>query len=147
MHQSLETFLKTLDTKHNLNLKIELTILKENGYPDFELYINSSKQNFEKKDRIILEKQLPLFDPINIKLELKNKRYNQHKETAVKIDLISIEELDIIPKYQHLAKYQNDHNFNQPVAYLGFNGTWELKIDRPFFQWYHEISGQGILIL
>jgi hypothetical protein len=46
----------------------------------------------------------------------------------------------------HLATYKNDQNVTQPTNYLGFNGTWNLKINEPFYRWRHNITGQGWLL-
>mgnify|MGYP003350133421 CR=1 FL=1 len=54
--------------------------------------------------------------------------------------------INIIPKYNHLIDYQNDHNINTKTNCLGYNGKWSLTIDRPFYQWLHQARSQGWLI-
>jgi hypothetical protein len=84
-------------------------------------------------------------DPIDIDIRLSNKQYTTEYETAIKFK-IYIDNIEIIPKYDYLADYINDHDNNNPTNYLGFNGKWTLTIDRPFYHWLHYHSGQGWLI-
>jgi hypothetical protein len=87
-----------------------------------------------------------LLKPFCIEIELKNKIYDINLETAVVIKSIMIDGIELVPKFNHLASYTNDHNNNNPTAYLGFNGKWILTFDRPFYQWLHQATGQGWLI-
>ena len=79
-----------------------------------------------------------------LRIELQNKQYSLEYETAVIIRL-SIDDIDIVPKYDYLADYINDHDNHDPTSYLGFNGKWTLTIDRAFYHWLHVHSGQGWL--
>lgn len=108
------------------------------GNPDYLVTVNN---------RVVSNNllNLPLLNPIIIDVELKNKIYTIEYETAV-IVTISIDKINLIPQYNHLIKYQNDHNNNNPTNYLGFNGKWTLTIDRPFYQWLHHVQGQGWLL-
>ena len=81
-----------------------------------------------------------------ISAELRNKHYTTEYETAVIIKRLSIDNIEIIPQYDYLADYDNDHDNNNPTHYLGFNGKWTLTIDRPFYQWLHQVQNQGWLI-
>jgi len=56
----------------------------------------------------------------------------QHPE-AVKLS-VSIDNLPIIPLYQHVAV--------PPTDYIDFNGEWTLTIPK-FYPWYHQVTGQG----
>jgi hypothetical protein len=95
---------------------------------------------------VVLEYRVELLDNIDIVIKLYNKEYSADNETAVIIDNISIDDIDIVPKFDYLAKYVNDHNNNNPTSYLGFNGTWQLNIDQPFYRWLHKHTGQGWLL-
>ena len=52
---------------------------------------------------------------------------------AVQIIKITINNLEILPLYQHLA--------TPATAWITSN--WELDIPSPFYAWYHDITGQG----
>ena len=85
-------------------------------------------------------------DSIKLEILMSDKEYDAEKETAIIIKTLKIDGIEIIPQYNHLIDYQNDHNINTKTNYLGYNGKWTLDIDRPFYQWYHQISGQGWLL-
>ena len=146
MHQNMKNFLETSDTDRHLDIVVDLSIIDKNGYPDFELLINGQKQDVAKnKKNIILEKKLPLLDPIEFTIYLKNKKYSAIKETALVV-CIFIENINVLPDYTHLTEYQNDHSKEIQTNYIGYNGTWKFIIDKPFFQWYHYHSSKGILV-
>jgi hypothetical protein len=79
-------------------------------------------------------------------VKLKNKIYGLNPDTAVVLNQISIDRFDIIPAWTQLAEYVNDHDNTDPTSYLGFNGEWKLEISEPFYQWRHQVTGQGWLL-
>jgi len=118
----------------DLVLSIEIETI---GNPDYLLTVNGQ--------HYIDNMHLPLLDPINIDIEFKNKVYTTEYETAIIVD-ISIDNINIIPTYNHLVQYVNDHNQVVTSNYIGFNGKWTLTIDRPFYQWLHQVQNQGWLL-
>jgi hypothetical protein len=134
--------LQDIDT--HVNITINLKPIKN---PNIWLRVNHDLIGYTRlSEPIQLDYRVGLLDNINITVELYNKEYNIDSETAVIIDNIIIDNIEIIPKYSYLADYINDHDNNNPTNYLGFNGKWQLTIDRPFYHWLHEHSGQGWLI-
>ena len=132
----------------DINTRIDIKInIRPVGLPNLWIKVNHDLIGYtELSDSIQLDYQAGLLDPINISVELYDKHYTTEYETAVIIDNIIIDNIEIMPKYNYLAEYINDHNNNNPTSYLGFNGKWLLTIDRPFYHWLHEHSGQGWLI-
>lgn len=117
------------------------------GNPEVQLIINDNIIDYiELPHSIIITDFAQLLSPINISVELANKTYTLEYETAVIIKKLSIDNINLVPKYDYLAKYSNDHNNNNPTNYLGFNGKWTLTIDRPFYQWLHQAQNQGWLL-
>ena len=95
---------------------------------------------------ITIDTKLDLFEPFFIQVELKNKtKLYPDQETAVQIKL-QIDGIDLLPRFDYLAKYVNDQDNNSPTSYLGYNGKWRLTFDRPFYQWLHQATGQGWLL-
>ena len=137
--------LQAIDT--TVNIDIMLTAITQNGNPDITVMVNDQIL-FDKslQGTVLLSCQLPILSSMFFCLELKNKQYNQNLETALIIDRISVDNIDIMPTYSHLADYQNDHGNNNPTNYLGFNGKWTLTIDRPFYHWLHQVQGHGWLL-
>ena len=140
----MKTYLDLQDIDTRLKLSIKLRPINR---PDIWVRVNRDLIGYTAlSDSIQLDYQIGLLDNINIVIELYNKDYNNIDETAIIIDNIMIDNIDIVPKYDYLADYVNDHDFKNPTNYLGFNGKWTLTIDRPFYHWLHEHSGQGWLI-
>lgn len=132
------------DINTRLDLHIELELI---GTPDFTIGINNIINDYNGlSDNIVLDYQFDLFDLFDINIKLRNKIYTLEYETAIIIKNISIDNINIIPKYDYLAEYVNDHDFKDPTSYLGFNGKWRLTTDRPFYHWLHQRTGQGWLI-
>ena len=134
--------LQDIDTR--LNLVIELEPV---GIPTVKIIVNNQQYDYPRLSRsIIINEYLPLMDAINIDIIMSDKHYSLEYETAAIIRRLSIDNIDIIPRYEYLADYDNDHDFKNPTNYLGFNGKWTLTIDLPFYHWLHKHSGQGWLI-
>ena len=135
----MNNYLDLLDTDTDIEVKVKLSVI---GSPDFSVAIADNQWN--NQCNIIANNNL--LTPFGIEIELRNKHYTVDYETAVIIDQISVDNIDIIPQYDYLADYQNDHNNNNPTSYLGFNGKWTLTFDRPFYHWLHQAQGQGWLL-
>jgi hypothetical protein len=134
--------LQAIDSR--LHLQIEL---KPVGIPDIAVSVNDIIDDYPGlSDNIILDYHIDLLDLFSIDIELRNKHYTTEYETAVIIQRLSIDNIELMPEYNYLARYINDHDNNDPTSYLGFNGKWRLTFDRPFYHWLHEHSGQGWLI-
>jgi hypothetical protein len=129
------------------DLQLDLALIVEPvGIPDVEIWIG--KQLIHQGPLlypITVSTQLPLLSGVSVTVKLKNKVYTSESEKAVVLTRLSIDDFDIIPQFTHLAKYVNDHAFTEPTAYIGFNGEWRLEINKPFYQWQHEITSQGWL--
>ena len=94
----------------------------------------------------VIDQFLPLLDPVTVSVTLKDKHYRQGQETAVLIERLCLDTIDIIPGFTHLATYDNDHLVTGATNYLGFNGTWKWATNQPFYQWHHRVTGQGWLL-
>jgi adenylate kinase family enzyme len=81
-----------------------------------------------------------------LSVTLKDKKYNQHRETAAIIETLKIDQKEIIPRYCHRTVYRNDHDSEVITNYLGYNGEWQLFIVEPFYRWLHKVEAKGMLI-
>lgn len=144
----MKNFSDLLDTNPTIEIKMILTPVVNNGFPTAIVRYN----NVIVFDYILREtaaitiEHLNILDPFKISIELAQKKYNEKFETAIIIDSLTIDNFEIVPNYTQLAAYTNDHNNTEPTNYLGFNGIWELDIPVPFYQWLHNVQGQGWLI-
>ena len=134
--------LQAIDTRLRLHVELEPV-----GRPDVRISINGVVDDYPGlSNNIILDYHVDLLDLFSVEIELYNKHYTTEYETAIIIRRVSIDNIELIPKYDYLAEYINDHDFKNPTSYLGFNGKWTLTFDRPFYHWLHRHSGQGWLI-
>jgi hypothetical protein len=134
--------LQAIDSR--LHLQVELEPV---GTPDITVSVNDIVDDYPGlSNTIILDYHIDLLDLFAVNIELSNKHYTTEYETAVIIRRLSVDNIELIPKYDYLAEYVNDHDNKNPTSYLGFNGKWTLTFDRPFYHWLHEHSGQGWLI-
>ena len=134
--------LQAIDTRLHLHIELEPV-----GTPDITVSVNDIIDDYPGlSDNIILDYHIDLLDLFSVNIELLNKHYTTEYETAVIIKRLSIDNIELIPEYDYLAEYINDHDNDNPTSYLGFNGKWTLTIDRPFYHWLHRHSGQGLLI-
>jgi hypothetical protein len=117
------------------------------GQPCVDIIINNNVIDYHPlNSSVIYTEFVDLLTPISISVLLSNKKYTQEYETAVIVKQLSVDNIELIPQYDYLADYQNDHKNNNPTSYLGFNGKWTLTIDRPFYQWLHRVQGYGWLL-
>jgi hypothetical protein len=80
-------------------------------------------------------REFGLHDPISIYLKLTTLK----GQGGLEIESLTVNGHEVMPKYQHMA--------NNSTSYLSIeNEEWELKIDNPFYQWYHQVTGQGWLL-
>jgi hypothetical protein len=143
----MKNFLDLLAIEPELTISVVLNPIVDNGPPGCRLSINGHNLFYgDLVNRLTCNFKTNLIDPFDLKIELYNKIYNIEKETAIEIESIRIDSFEIIPNWTHLASYHNDHDINAPTSYLGFNGHWQLNIDRPFYHWLHVQTGQGWLL-
>jgi hypothetical protein len=133
-------------TVTELRLDIELELV---GHPEFRITAEPAlTQDKQTINQNIIKQTyyLDLLTPFSVTIELYNKHYNIDNQSAIIINRLSVDNIQLIPKYDYLAEYINDHDNNSPTSYLGFNGKWQLTIDRPFYQWLHQVTAQGWLL-
>ena len=92
------------------------------------------------------ETDLALLDPLMFEVRLLDKVYDLGDETAAVVDQLEIDDFALVPDYNHVFQYENDHGFTGATSYVGFVGTWRLVIDEPFYRWRHRVTGQGWLL-
>jgi hypothetical protein len=140
-------FSELLATETGITVVIKLRSITDNGVPGCGVKINQSVEYYNLLlDCITITKVLPLLEPFDIEISMFDKRYSAEYDTAVIIESITIDDFNVIPKYTHLAQYTNDHDYRGATSYLGFNGVWRLSVNRPFYQWQHQVTNQGWLL-
>lgn len=129
------------------DLHVDLALTAEPiGIPYVEIYINqTSLYQGQLLEPMTISQRLPLLLGFVVVVKLQNKIYSSDYETAVNLTRLSVDNFDLIPRWSHLARYTNDHDFTEPTSYIGFNGEWKFEVTKPFYQWRHEATGQGWL--
>jgi hypothetical protein len=91
---------------------------------DTNLYIKSGMNSFEFK--------MDLLAAIGIGVEMVDPCCG-----ALEIAEFSINGLEVLPRYLHLA--------STPTTWINQAGLWYFVIPGPFYPWYHSITGQGFI--
>ena len=112
----MKNFLEILDI--NLANKLEIMIeLVEHDDARYTFTVNESK--------VMPVMQFGLLERLHFKCSV--------SVGAVEISKITINGLEILPLYQHLA--------NPKTSWI--TNDWYFLINEPFYPWYHQITGQG----
>jgi len=143
----MKTFYDLQDIETDITVIIKLCPICDNGNPLTKVCVNNRVlHNDILSNKITLTDTINIHSPVHISVTLSNKVYSSELETALIIDSISCDDIELIPKCLHTVVYNNDHNQSGTTNYLGYNGTWSLDISIPFYHWYHQLSGHGLLI-
>jgi len=133
--------LQAIDSRLHCHLELEPV-----GAPEVSVIIAGMYGGGKLFQSAVLDISTDLLKPFSIEIELKNKTYTVEYETAVVIKQLQIDGIDLVPRFDYMATYVNDHDNTNPTSYLGFNGKWTLTFDLPFYQWLHQATGQGLLL-
>ena len=144
----MKNFLEALDTlDKELKITLILKVISDNGHPSIKVRYNQrSIFSGVLMDDITLDLYGDISKTMEFEIELKGKQYDQTRETAVIVQQLCVDGIKLIPDFLHLVQYQNDHHKDINTNYIGYNGTWKLQINEPFYRWHHRHSGQGFLI-
>jgi hypothetical protein len=144
----MKNYLDLLDTDvHLLDICLKLKAITNNGIPLISVTINDDICFRGYLDNTItVYKRIALLDTLSVQITLENKNYSDTAETAVVIDSLTIDNIDMVPTCIDCICYANDQNQNTQAFYLGFNGVWQFKLNEPFYRWWHQQSGQGWLL-
>ena len=133
--------LQAIDQRLHCHVELEPV-----GNPEVAVIINGVYGGGKLFQSVVFDINTDLLKPFTIEIELRNKTYSMEHETAVIVKQLQIDGIDLVPRFDYLAVYDNDHNNTDPTSYLGFNGKWTLTFDKPFYQWLHQATGQGWLL-
>lgn len=143
----MNNFSELLAIDPYLHVCIRLHAVAEASPPTVSVFVNGQEELFDTlSGSALILTHIPCDQPFSVEIGMSGKVYQAELETAIVIDSVKIDEHELIPEFNHLASYVNDHDQNVPASYLGWNGRWTLKSDRPFYQWFHEHTGQGWLL-
>lgn len=144
----MKNFLDLRDIDTDIAICMTICPVNGNGTPTIDLHINGVQHHCGSlESEIQIETTMSLLTHLDIVLTMSNKQYCDRKETAVIIKSLMIDHNELTNiDCGHCINYINDHHNNFRGFYLGFNGTWNLKLTSPFYQWLHTATGQGWLL-
>ncbi len=144
----MNNYLDQLDIEqHQLIIQLTLGGIVDNGVPNTLVQINDEVCYSGAVDgSITVCRTVPLLTPISIAITLDNKVYSNQAETAIVVESLTIDGVDMVPGHTTCIRYNNDQQQPIQAFYLGFNGVWTFNINEPFYRWWHGASGQGWLL-
>lgn len=143
----MKNFSDLLDTSLRLPVMVRLQAITNNGVPSARIAVNGHELfQGELSHSITRTTWVSLLEPFDVAIAMSNKVYSAEQETAIEIVDLEVGQHALIPRFNHLAQYNNDHGQNTPGNYLGFNGIWRLEIGQPFYRWLHHAEHQGWLL-
>ena len=143
----MKNFSELLAINKTLDVIIDIEVITDNGTLFAEVMLNNNLViNSKLENSIRINTNVDLLSPIEFYFSISGKEYSTEKESAIIIKELSFDNINIIPNYTHCAVYINDHNRPEPTNYLGYNGTWSFCTKIPFYQWLHQIRGEGWLL-
>jgi len=142
----MKNFLEALDINPYIEVKLSIRVIEDNGYPDFNLFFNNELISHNNNKNIDIIKHIKYNETLSVRIEMFSKKYSTINESAIIVENISVDDINIIPKFNHYIVYNNDHNKPITTNYLGYNGVWSININEPFYNWYHSATAQGMLI-
>lgn len=147
----MNNYLDQLATKDiRLPVQVVLEPITQNGAPDLLVQVNGQNYCYQPAQNLVtVNTTIHLLDNFSLLVSMTNKHYSEKLETAVIVSSITVDGHELTNWYSQCAEfisYQNDQNVDYRGFYLGFNGVWCFELDRPFYQWWHVVSGQGWLL-
>ena len=126
MHQDTQTFsdITDIETVHALQVELEYKI-----HGNCIAYVMLNDYRIVHPEATI---GVNLFDPITLRVNLLE---FEEGSSGVEITKFTVNGLEVLPKYRHYA--------NKDTTYIDFYDDWVFEIPYPFYEWYHDISGQG----
>ena len=144
----MKNYLDLLDIDNTvIDISVTLEPIVDNGAPNIKVLINSNQCYLGTlTEKTVINKTVPLLDTIAITIDLFDKQYSDKLETAVIISSISVDTHEIVNRYDIPISYSNDQHVDYQGFYLGFNGSWNLSINEPFYRWLHRVQGHGWIL-
>ncbi len=143
----MKNFSDLLDINLRLPVMVRIQAIVDNGLPGATIAVNRQVLFQGSLSHTITRTTwVSMLEPFDIDIVMSDKIYSAERETAIEILDLEVGNHALIPRFNHLVEYINDHNQPAPGNYLGFNGVWSLKINQPFYRWLHHAEHQGWLL-
>ena len=129
----MKNFLDLPDT----DLDIQIHVAAHRGSPQVRVTVNNHQPItvIPSAAGAQLHYRVPCRDCLTIGLD-----FVGPDTSAALITRVRVDDFDFVPGYTHWAQY-----CSSPTTLLDQPGRWCIQLDRPFYCWLHEVTGQGWL--
>jgi len=120
----------------------------ESRNKNFELSIHLNDRNVYSDNShtdVYVTEKININDNLKLNIKLSDIDYSIG-HPSIKIKKISVDDIELIPRFTHLSYYNNDKNITSPTSIIEFNGEWILDTKQPIKWWIHEHTGKGWLL-
>ena len=148
MYPNMKNFLDLLAIETPcVQVELHLSPVALHQWPQCRVEVNGTTLHDDVMHQdLLLDSHVPLLEPLAVAVTLHGKTYSEHQECAIVLKRFDIDGHNILDNYSQHAVYTNDHGYQDPTSYLGFNGTWNFNTTKPFYHWWHEVQGRGWLL-
>lgn len=143
---NMKTFSDLLAIEQTVSVDIELQSDYERQPPWVRVQVNDQDTTLQVNDVTKLEFQVALLSTIKISITVEDYRGEPDWVRGLNIKSICIDGIPLIPHFCFLAQLSDNLQRYAPTSHIVQHGSWSLDINRPFYQWYHHVSGQGWLL-
>ena len=141
----MKTFCDLLATDLTIKIDIELRPEFERYPPRVSLMVNHHQETIELSSVQCRQFEIPLLDTIDLIVQVESLDQNDPRR-GVEISRLEIDHKALMPQHCRLAELSDNLIQYAPTNHIVQHGQWRFRIDRPFYQWYHDISRQGWLL-
>ena len=145
----MKKFYELLDTRFPLRATVVLKPITEMP-PMINLKING-RQVYEGHPKTETKIEHEIFNNENVRIELmiSDKKYTDNRDSAVLLDSLVIDGVEMSTHASLNAVYQTDQAwgvYKGVTTHFGWNGTWIFDPGKPFYHVKHEIKNYGWLL-
>jgi hypothetical protein len=141
----MKTFCDLLATDLTIKIEIELRPEFELSPPRVTVMVNQHQETFVLARPRHMQFELLLLDSIDLVVQVESTDQIDPRR-GVEISRLDIDHKALMPHHCRLAELSDNLVQYAPTNHIVQHGQWRFRIDRPFYQWYHDISGQGWLL-
>lgn len=141
----MKTFCDLLVIDQTIKIEIELRPEFDLAPPWVSVMVNHHRETFELSSVQCRQFELALLDSIDVVVQVEPSHQIDPRR-GVEISKLDVDNKSLLPQHCRLAQLSDNLVQYAPTNHIVQHGQWRFCIDRPFYQWYHDISSQGWLL-
>lgn len=129
--------MKNFSDLPDTDLQISIHLAAHHGWPQIQVTVNHHRAItvIPAATGATLRYSVPCQDALVISLE-----FQGPENSSALIQSIQVDDFDFVPGYTHWATYHGT-----PTTHLDQPGSWQIRLEQPFYCWLHHVTGQGWL--